>query len=176
VPQVVRDAFARDFAGMTVVKWETYGTGKAAKAYGGRAAQAAAKAEAAGKLKPRYVAVFDLATTEVASKTEGKSRQAKTRSRARYTEVGELVFQQIHHPGPLVPATISGPTMTANPGYTLDWATEFKNVKKSEHFIILRCSKASPKEVRKFYVTPTGAAISEAQVPAEAKEIEGGGE
>ncbi len=179
VPQVVREAFARDFPGMTAVKWEQHGTGRMAKAYGGKPAEAAARAEAAGKLKPRYVAVFDIASTEVAPATPTnkrgqarKPRQVKTRSRARYTEAGELVFQQVHHPGPVVPPTVSSATLAANPGYRLDWATELKNVKKNQHIFVLRCSKASPKEVRKFFVNPDGSAVTEANVPDDAKEIE----
>ncbi len=170
VPQAVRDAFGRDFPGMNPMKWEKHqGQGKA---------QANAQGQAANRT-PRYVAVFEIASTEVAPATPTnakgkprKPRQVKTRSRARYMEDGTLIFQQVHHPGPVVPSTVSSTTVSANAGFRLDWATEIKNMKKSEHFFILRMSKASPKEVRKFYVKPDGSPMGDAAVPAEAKEID----
>lgn len=130
VPQPVRDAFARDFAGSTATRWERK-----------------------GKQGKHFVAVFDLNSM---------------RNRARYTDAGEAVHHTVIYAGDKVPSTVSGPTMSANPGYKLVRGLEIKNKKKSTTIWHLILRKDNMRLTAN--VNPDGSAVSKDKVPAEVNE------
>jgi hypothetical protein len=130
VPQAVRDAYAKDFAGVAVLRWERK-----------------------GKQGKHYVAVLE---------------QNGMRHRARYTDAGEAVHHTSIYPADKVPSTVSGATLSANPGFKLIRGLEIKNKKKGTTIWHLILRKDNMRLTAN--VNPDGSAVSKDKVPAEVTE------
>lgn len=116
--------------------------------------------EVKGGLKKDYVAVF------------GQAGYAK---RARYDMNGVPVLLHVFHNKAQVPAAWTSQVLAQFPGFTADWANEWKNFKNGNHFIEVRLSK--PGLILKAWIKPDGSIINNDSPNKEMKENgEGGSE
>lgn len=86
--------------------------------------------------------------------------------RARYKADGTPLFLHIHHPKAAVPATATSKVLAEYPGFTADWANEWKNFRNGNHFMEIRFSK--PGYVLKAVVKPDGTVVTDKKQSEEA--------